>query len=79
MFLSKVSIQRPVLATMMNLALILFGIIGLSRLPVRELPGVPAARTVLLRRARAAAQRGGRRKRVESVRGDSTRQEVQVS
>src|SRR5688572_5942423 len=40
MFLSKVSIQRPVLATMMNLVLILFGIIGLSRLPVRELPDI---------------------------------------
>src|SRR5437762_14316175 len=40
MFLSRVSIQRPVLATMMNLVLILFGIIGLSRLPVRELPGI---------------------------------------
>src|SRR5207244_6075633 len=40
MFLSRVSIQRPVLATMMNLVLILFGIIGLSRLPVRELPNI---------------------------------------
>src|SRR5688572_1182570 len=40
MFLSKVSIQRPVLATMMNLVLILFGVIGLSRLPVRELPDI---------------------------------------
>lgn len=40
MFLSRVSIQRPVLATMMNLALVLFGIIGLSRLPVRELPDI---------------------------------------
>ncbi len=40
MFLSKVSIQRPVLATMLNLALILFGLIGLSRLPVRELPDI---------------------------------------
>src|SRR5436190_15653715 len=40
MFLSRVSIQRPVLATMMNLVLILFGIIGLSRLPVRELPDI---------------------------------------
>jgi multidrug efflux pump len=38
MFLSRVSIQRPVLATMMNLVLVLFGLIGLSRLPVRELP-----------------------------------------
>lgn len=40
MFLSRVSIQRPVLATMMNLALVLFGVIGLSRLPVRELPDI---------------------------------------
>src|SRR6185369_6407306 len=40
MFLSKASIQRPVLATMMNLTLVLFGVIGLSRLPVRELPDI---------------------------------------
>ncbi len=40
MLLSEVSIRRPVLATMMNLGLILFGIIGLGRLPVRELPDV---------------------------------------
>src|SRR6266446_607303 len=40
MVLSRLSIQRPVLATMMNLVLILFGIIGLSRLPVRELPDI---------------------------------------
>jgi hypothetical protein len=48
-------------------------------LPVRGIPGVPAMRTVLLRRARAAAQRGGRRNRVESMHGDSARQESQVS
>src|SRR5438067_1524451 len=40
MFLSNASVKRPVLATMMNLALVLFGIIGLSRLPVRELPDI---------------------------------------
>src|SRR5512132_1952880 len=40
MFLSRASIKRPVLASMMNLALILFGLIGLSRLPVRELPNI---------------------------------------
>src|SRR2546423_15599361 len=40
MILPRISIQRPVLATMMSLALILFGIIGLSRLPVRELPNI---------------------------------------
>src|SRR2546422_3133224 len=40
MILSRVSIQRPILAMMMNLVLVLFGIIGLSRLPVRELPDI---------------------------------------
>src|SRR6188768_4526408 len=40
MFLSKLSIQRPILAVMMNLAVVLFGLIGLSRLPVRELPDI---------------------------------------
>lgn len=40
MKLSELSIQRPVLATMMNLGLVLFGLIGLSRLAVRELPDV---------------------------------------
>ena len=40
MILSSASIKRPVLATMMNLVLVLFGLIGLSRLPVRELPDI---------------------------------------
>jgi multidrug efflux pump len=40
MILPRISIQRPVLTTMMNLALILFGIIALTRLPVRELPDI---------------------------------------
>ncbi|MCL4180690.1 MAG: efflux RND transporter permease subunit [Verrucomicrobia bacterium] len=40
MILSRVSIQRPVLASMMSLALVLFGFISLSRLPVRELPDI---------------------------------------
>jgi multidrug efflux pump len=40
MILPRISIQRPVLASMMSLGLILFGIIGLSRLPVRELPDI---------------------------------------
>jgi multidrug efflux pump len=40
MFLPRISIKRPVLTTMMNLALILFGVIGLTRLPVRELPDI---------------------------------------
>ena len=40
MKLSDISIKRPVLATMMNLLLVLFGIVGLTRLPVRELPDI---------------------------------------
>ncbi|MBI1842794.1 MAG: efflux RND transporter permease subunit [Verrucomicrobia bacterium] len=40
MVISKLSIERPVLASMLNLALILFGVIGLTRLPVRELPDI---------------------------------------
>ena len=40
MVLSRVSIKRPVMASMMSLALVLFGIIGVMRLPVRELPDI---------------------------------------
>ncbi|MCA9395645.1 MAG: efflux transporter outer membrane subunit, partial [Candidatus Omnitrophica bacterium] len=40
MQLPEISIKQPILAAMMSLALILFGVIGLSRLPVRELPDV---------------------------------------
>jgi multidrug efflux pump len=40
MILPRISIQRPVLASMMSLALILFGLISLTRLPVRELPDI---------------------------------------
>ncbi len=40
MILPEVSIRRPVLTSMMSLALVLFGIISLARLPVRELPNI---------------------------------------
>ena len=40
MKLSEVSIQRPVLATVMSFVIILFGVIAFSRLPVREYPDV---------------------------------------
>jgi multidrug efflux pump len=40
MTLSQVSIRRPVLTIMVSLALILFGLIALLRLPVRELPNI---------------------------------------
>ncbi len=40
MKLSTMSIQRPVFATVMSVAILLFGIIGFSRLPVREYPDI---------------------------------------
>jgi multidrug efflux pump len=40
MKLSEVSIQRPVFATVMSLAIILFGVISFTRLPVREYPDI---------------------------------------
>ena len=40
MFLSDVSIKRPVLATVMCLTLILFGGISYFRLPIRESPDI---------------------------------------
>ena len=40
MILSDVSIRRPVLATMLSLALVLFGAIGYRRLTIREYPDV---------------------------------------
>ncbi len=40
MILSDTSIKRPVLATMMSLALVLFGVISYNRLSVREFPDI---------------------------------------
>ncbi len=40
MKLSELSIKRPVLATVMSLAIFLFGIISFTRLPVREYPDI---------------------------------------
>ena len=40
MKLSEVSIQRPVFATVLSLAILLFGVISFTRLPVREYPDV---------------------------------------
>src|SRR5204863_8113000 len=40
MILSEISIRRPILTWMMNLAIILFGLVSLLRLPVRELPDI---------------------------------------
>jgi Cation/multidrug efflux pump len=40
MWLSDLSIRRPVLATVMSLVLVILGIVGLSRLSVREYPDI---------------------------------------
>ena len=40
MRLTEVFIRRPVATTMLNAALLVFGVLGLSRLPVRELPDI---------------------------------------
>jgi multidrug efflux pump len=40
MKISELSISRPVLASMLSLALVVIGVIGLNRLPVRELPDI---------------------------------------
>ena len=40
MFLSDISVKRPVLATMMSMAIVLFGAIGYTRLSVREYPDI---------------------------------------
>jgi multidrug efflux pump len=42
MKLSDISIQRPVLTSMLSLALVLFGVIGYTKLSVREFPDVDA-------------------------------------
>ena len=40
MKLSEISIERPVLATVMSLAILLFGVLSLTFLPVREYPDI---------------------------------------
>ena len=40
MFLPEICIKRPVLATVLSLSLLAVGVVGYSRLPVRELPAV---------------------------------------
>ncbi|MBW2472239.1 MAG: efflux RND transporter permease subunit, partial [Deltaproteobacteria bacterium] len=40
MKLSEISIRRPVFASVMSIAIILFGVIGFTKLPVREYPDI---------------------------------------
>src|SRR3989449_121453 len=68
MKLSETSIRRPVLASMLSAALVLFGVIGYTRLSVRELPDIgppvmsgsrqlPGAHAQVVERAATAAAR----------------------
>ena len=49
MFLPDVSIRRPVTATMLVMALVIFGLIGFSRLGVSLYPDIDNAQRILLR------------------------------
>ncbi|HRS37718.1 MAG TPA: efflux RND transporter permease subunit, partial [Bacteroidia bacterium] len=56
MNISELSLRRPVLATVMNLVIILFGIIGMTFLGVREYPAIdPPTITVSTNYAGASA------------------------
>ncbi|MDO6585151.1 efflux RND transporter permease subunit [Salipiger sp. 1_MG-2023] len=47
MSLPDLSIRRPVLATVLNLLIVLIGAVAISRLPVRELPSTDTARVTV--------------------------------
>src|SRR5512141_983851 len=57
MKISDISIKRPVFATVMSLAIVLFGIIAFLRLPVREYPDIdpPVISVVTLYRGASAS------------------------
>ena len=40
MNISELSLKRPVLATVMNIAIVIFGLVGLSFLALREYPAI---------------------------------------
>ena len=42
MYLSDISVKRPVFATVMSLLIVIFGIISFERLPLREYPDIDA-------------------------------------
>ena len=44
MFLTDLSIKRPVVATVMSLVLVLFGIVTFNKIPLQELPNVETAK-----------------------------------
>ena len=44
MFLTELSIKRPVIATVMSLVLVLFGVFTFNKIPLRELPDIDTAK-----------------------------------
>ena len=57
MRLSEISIERPVFATVLSLVIVIFGVIGFTRLPVREYPDIdpPIVSVVTLYRGASAS------------------------
>jgi multidrug efflux pump len=55
--ISEISIQRPVFATVLSLAIILLGLVSLVRLPVREYPDIdpPVVSIITLYRGASAS------------------------
>ena len=67
--LSTISIKRPVLAMVMNIIIVIFGVIGFSYLGVREFPSVdPPVISVLTIPEILKACRGGAGGRGEACR-----------
>ena len=69
MVLPEISIRRPVLTSMMSLALVLFGVISLTRLPVRELPNIDPPIVSVTTVYPGANARGGRNRGHRAARG----------
>ena len=44
MYLTDLSIKRPVVATVMSLVLVIFGLVTFNKIPLRELPDVDSAK-----------------------------------
>ena len=44
MYLTNLSIKRPVVATVMSLVLVIFGLVTFNKIPLRELPDVDSAK-----------------------------------
>ncbi|NCW71375.1 MAG: efflux RND transporter permease subunit, partial [Proteobacteria bacterium] len=40
MFLTDISIKRPVFATVLSIILVIFGLVVFNKIPVRELPDI---------------------------------------